>query len=303
MPAAPTAISSTEIAADGTRRMPAGPGWTSPRSRPGPRRRSRGSATAPGVRHGRRDRPEADPLRDAELARRCRPRRRRTRASGSRARRPTGRAGRGSPTRRWRSVELGPGQLGQPAVDDLERRPAGAVVEQRVGVEVDDDRAVAGEGVRGRRGRRRRRRPSRRTRRRAPGRGDPAGGRCGSWSRPKDRPNRRRATSVVPPDSAGRVGWAGDVRGAGLGGVAVPNPARGLRRRGRLGRHRAGRRDRRVRRPVARVARRRRGSPRVAAGREPAAGPRRVDRRGRRPRRSSRRASTGRCRPRSIAIG
>src|SRR3972149_4026776 len=35
MPAAETARSSTEIAADGTRSMPAGPGWTSPRSRPG----------------------------------------------------------------------------------------------------------------------------------------------------------------------------------------------------------------------------------------------------------------------------
>ena len=35
MPAAPIACSSTEIAADGTRSTPAGPGWTSPRSKPG----------------------------------------------------------------------------------------------------------------------------------------------------------------------------------------------------------------------------------------------------------------------------
>ena len=51
--------------------------------------------------------------------------------------------------------ELGPGQLGQPAVDDLERRPARPIVEQPVGVEGRHDLAVVGQDPE----RRRRRRP------------------------------------------------------------------------------------------------------------------------------------------------
>ena len=66
--------------------------------------------------------------------------------------------------------ELGPGQLGEPAVDDLERRAAGAVVEERVRVERRDDRRLAGDLLERRRGRGTRRRPSRRTRRGGSGR-------------------------------------------------------------------------------------------------------------------------------------
>ena len=109
--------------------------------------------TEPGVGHGRGDRPEADPLGDAE---------------------PMGevddRVGDGAPAvvglraDEHEEVavgdagpaedELGPGQLREPAVDDLERRAAGAVVEERVGVEGGDDRRLAGDLLERRRGRR-----------------------------------------------------------------------------------------------------------------------------------------------------
>ena len=47
--------------------------------------------------------------------------------------------------RRVTDGQLGPGQLGQPAVPDLQRRPPGAVVEQRIGIELGDDPAAVTE--------------------------------------------------------------------------------------------------------------------------------------------------------------
>ena len=58
-------------------------------------------------------------------------------ASGSPARRPTGRGRSWPATRRWRSVRPGQVRSARPAIVDLERRAAAAVVEQGVGVEVD----------------------------------------------------------------------------------------------------------------------------------------------------------------------
>ena len=143
MPARATSISSAETSADGTRRMPAGPAGTSAFSRPG---RGFGAEDrhGSGVRHGRGDGPEADPLGDAEAVGEL--------DDG---------VGHGPPAVvRLRADEheevavgdagpadheLGPGQLGEPAVDDLERGPAGAVVEERVRVEGRDDRGLAGD--------------------------------------------------------------------------------------------------------------------------------------------------------------
>ncbi len=38
-----------------------------------------------------------------------------------------------------------PGQRGQSSIDDLKRRPSGAIVEQPVGIEARHDRSVLGE--------------------------------------------------------------------------------------------------------------------------------------------------------------
>jgi len=48
--------------------------------------------------------------------------------------------------------ELVPGQLGQPAVHDLERRPACTVVEQPVGIEPRHDGGLVGQALEGGRG-------------------------------------------------------------------------------------------------------------------------------------------------------
>ena len=106
-----------------------------------------------GMRHGRGDRPEADPLGDAQTVGEL--------DDG---------VGHGPPAIvRLRADEheevavgdagpadheLGPGQLGEPAVDDLERGTAGAVVEERVRVEGRDDRGLAGDLLERGRGRR-----------------------------------------------------------------------------------------------------------------------------------------------------
>ena len=105
----------------------------------------------PGVWHGRRDRPEADPLGDAQPARQVDDR-------------PDELApavvGFGADEDQQVVVahprpaedELGPGQLGQATVHDLERRPAGAIVEHLVRIERRDDRGFADELLERRRG-------------------------------------------------------------------------------------------------------------------------------------------------------
>ena len=142
-PPAPIACSSTEIAADGTRSTPAGPGWTSPSSKSGLRRRAEDVRRA-GVGHRRRDRPEADPQPDAELlgdlddgGRELAPAEIRL---GAREDEDVATVDPAPPDGQAR-----PGQLGHPAVDDLERRPAGSVVEEEVAVELDDDLAAVGQ--------------------------------------------------------------------------------------------------------------------------------------------------------------
>ena len=94
----------------------------------------------PGVRARPRDRPEADPLDDAQGA--GRPRLTASARLGQRYPAPgrRGRAGHGSARAGEPDLELGPRQLREPAVHDLEGRTARPVVEQPVGVEGRDDR-------------------------------------------------------------------------------------------------------------------------------------------------------------------
>ena len=122
-------------------RRAAGPGWDVDPS----------TLTGPRVGHRRRDRAEADPERDVELAERARRRRPRTRAIGSRVRRRPARGGRDRRSGGGAERQARPGQLGEPAVDDLEGRPPGPVVEQRVAVELDDRRRRPSASCRGRR--------------------------------------------------------------------------------------------------------------------------------------------------------
>ena len=106
--------------------------------------------------------------------------------------------------------QLGPGDLGQPPVDDLERRPARAVVEQRVGIECRHD------ATRHRRRRRAqslppsRRRPSHRRRRRGPARSGRGRHLWSTGSPAKDRRPRRRGgnrpSPVDPPVKRTREG-------------------------------------------------------------------------------------------------
>ena len=163
MPAAATSISSADTSADGTRSVPAGPAMTSPRSSPG-------AASVPMIGTGRvcgtaaGIAPEADPLGDAEPARQL------DHVGGER---PPAVVGLGPDEDEEVALvepgpaqdELGPGQLGEPPVDDLERRTARPVVEQQVGVERRDDVAVVGQDAPARWSPPSRRRPSRRTRR------------------------------------------------------------------------------------------------------------------------------------------
>jgi hypothetical protein len=97
-----------------------------------------------GMRHRRRDRTEADPLGDAqpmrELDDRCAERL--PAIVGFR----TGKDQQVALARhRAADDQLRPGQLGEASVDDLERRPPGAVVEELVGLEGRDDRGVVHE--------------------------------------------------------------------------------------------------------------------------------------------------------------
>ena len=104
------------------------------------------------VRDGRRDRPEADPLHDAEPVRQL--------DDGSGERLPSIvrlRAGQDEqvPLRKRDTPddELRPGQLGKSAVDDLQSRAPGAVVEQGIRVERRNVDCVIEEPFEGRRGR------------------------------------------------------------------------------------------------------------------------------------------------------
>ncbi len=105
----------------------------------------------PGMRHGRRDGAEADPLRNVEpfgkfgssLGERL------PAIIGLRSREDEDVVVADS---RVANGECGPLELGRAPVDDLERGPAGAVVEQLVGVEGREHAAAFGELLRGHRG-------------------------------------------------------------------------------------------------------------------------------------------------------
>ncbi len=140
MPSSATAFSSAESAAEGTRSSPAGPTCSSSLRRPVTRSR-REHRDGARVRNRGRDRAEADPLGHAE-------------APGDREHVATQLlpAEVGLRTRQHEHVpfadpstahrELGPRELAEPAVDDVEHRPARAEVEQQVGVERRDRQCV-----------------------------------------------------------------------------------------------------------------------------------------------------------------
>ena len=96
------------------------------------------------VGHGSGDRPEADPEPDAELFGdlddRCRELPPPEIRLGAGQDEQVATVDSGSPNRQAR-----PGQFRQPAVHDLERRPARSVVEEEVAIELDDDLAAVGQ--------------------------------------------------------------------------------------------------------------------------------------------------------------
>ena len=131
------------MVAAGTRSTPDGPGWTSPRSRPGsevvPRigtDRVCGTAAgiAPRLTHSTTPRRPASSTMAPDSA--CQ------RSSGSG---PAMTSRSRSATRARRIVSSGQVELGQPAVDDLERRAPGAIIEQLVRVERRHDRSLLAE--------------------------------------------------------------------------------------------------------------------------------------------------------------
>ena len=113
---------------------------TSPRRRPG-RRLGSEDRHGPGVGNGRRDRPEADPLGHLERAGEL------DDVGGERPPAVVGFRADEDQEVAFADAdaahdELVPGQLGQLAVDDLERRATRAIVEEDVGIEPGDHRRV-----------------------------------------------------------------------------------------------------------------------------------------------------------------
>ena len=142
MPASATRISSMEIAADGTRSSPSVRIHAAGQDRrPGGGADDRDGA---GVRHGGGDRAEADPFGDVQTLDELDDRVRQLTPAVV-GLRPAEQQQVAAFDRRVPDGQLGPGQLGQPAVADLQRRPPGAVVEQRVGIELGHDRAAVTE--------------------------------------------------------------------------------------------------------------------------------------------------------------
>ena len=134
MPAAATSSSRADTSADGTRSTPAGPADTSPRSRPG-------DASVPRIGTGRVCGTAAGIA--PRLIHSATSRRPRELDDGGRERPPAVVGLRAdedeqvplAEPRPAHGTSSVPGQLGQAAVDDLERRPPGPIVEQHVGIE------------------------------------------------------------------------------------------------------------------------------------------------------------------------
>ena len=140
MPACPIACSSTEIAADGTRRTPAGPGCTSPSSSPGwdvdPRTYvERVWGTAAGIAPRLIQSPTPSCLCDVDD--RCSELAPPEVGLGARQDEDVATVDSRPPDGQAR-----PRQFGEAAVDDLEGRTPGSVVEEEVAVELDDDLAA-----------------------------------------------------------------------------------------------------------------------------------------------------------------
>ena len=152
MPASARRISRTDSAAAGRGGCPAGPGRTSARRSPGADSVPMiGTARVCGTAAGIAPRLIHSTTPSCSTSSTTAAANSRQRKSGSA---PVRTSRSCSSIRRVRERQLGPGQLGQPAVDDVEGRSAGPVVEQEVGVE----RGHVGPAVGQELGRRRRRR-------------------------------------------------------------------------------------------------------------------------------------------------
>ena len=143
MPASATRISSMEIAAEGTRSSPSGPRLTPLVSTAGPEAvpmigtaRVWGTAAgiAPRLIHSATSRCWTSSTTASASSRQ--------RKSGSG---PPNREQVAAFDRRVPNSQCWPGQVVQPAAADLQRWPPGAVVEQRVGIELGDDPAAVAE--------------------------------------------------------------------------------------------------------------------------------------------------------------